>query len=98
MTFDLNRAFDVVYSSLTFMHIQNKQWAIDKVAKLLNRGGRFVLSIDKNQSEFIDMGSRKIGIYPDSAEEIEACIVNAGLTLLEKYETEFATVFVAEKS
>ena len=57
--------FDVIYSSLTFMHIKEKQDAIDKVFMLLKDGGRFILSIDKNQDECIDMGLRKIKIFPD---------------------------------
>lgn len=36
--------------------------------------GRLVLSIDKNPSEFIDTGIRKIKIYPDTAEIIIRCI------------------------
>ena len=89
--------FDVVYSSLTFMHIEEKQKAINKVVALLKDGGRFVLSIDKNQERFIDTGTRKIRIFPDIPEEIKNYIANSGLLLLEHYETEFATVFVAQK-
>lgn len=48
LTFSFATRFDVIYSSLCFMHIQDKQKAIQKVAALLNNGGRFVLSIDKN--------------------------------------------------
>ena len=98
LDFDFGRSFDVIYSSLTFMHIGNKRRAISKAAELLNCGGRFVLSTDNNQSEFIDMGTRRVRIYPDNAEETECFIGLAGLKLLEKYETEFATVFVAEKA
>ena len=96
--YDFERTFDVVYSSLTFMHLEDKQTAVAKAAGLLNSGGRFVLSIDNNPGEFIDMGSRKVRIYPDNGENIENCIKFAGLNLLEKYKTEFATVFVAEKN
>lgn len=97
MSFEFEQSFDVIYSSLTFMHICDKQSAIAKAAGLLVRGGRFVLSTDKNTSEFIDMGTRKVKIYPDREDDIIACIEIAGLTLLKQYETEFATVFVAEK-
>lgn len=50
LTYSFGETFDVIYSSLTFMHIKNKQAALNKVAALLNDGGRFVLSIDKNQN------------------------------------------------
>ena len=89
--------FDVVYSSLTFMHIEEKQKAINKVVALLKDGGRFVLSIDKNQERFIDTGTRKIRIFPDIPEEIKNYIANSGLLLIEQYETEFAHIFVATK-
>lgn len=89
------RKFDVIYSSLTFMHIAEKQRAISKTASLLNAGGRFVLSIDKNQDSFIDFGTRKIRIYPDTPEETAASLRAAGFTITEHLETAHAHVFAA---
>lgn len=97
LTLDLSQSFDVIYSSLTFMHIEEKQKAINKVAALLKEGGRFVLSIDKNTSEFIDAGTRKIRVFPDKPVEMAKCIRIAELNLVEQYETEFAYIFVAKK-
>ena len=97
LSYELGSAFDVVYSSLTFMHIEDKQRAVNKIAGLLNDAGRFVLSIDKNPSEFIDTGTRKIKIFPDTPVEMAKCIRAAGLTILNQYDTEFATIFVAQK-
>ena len=97
LTCEFGRTFDVVYSSLTFMHIADKQRAVNKIARLLNDGGRFVLSIDKNPSEFIDTGTRKVRIFPDTPEETAKCIRTAGLTVMRQYDTEFATIFVAQK-
>lgn len=97
MTYYFNLTFDVIYSSLTFMHIKDKQSAINKVRELLKNGGLFVLSTDKNQDKFIDIGSNKIEVYPDTAEEILQCINNSEMKLLEHYETEFANVFVCKK-
>lgn len=68
LSYEFDRSFDVVYSSLTFMHFEDKQRAVNKIAELLNDAGRFVLSIDKNPNEFIDTGTRKIKIYPDTAD------------------------------
>ena len=79
------------------MHIEDKQKAVNRIAELLNDAGRFVLSIDKNPSEFIDTGIRKVKIYPDTAEIITECIENAGLSLSKQFDTEFATIFVARK-
>ena len=97
LTLNISQSFDVIYSSLTFMHIEEMQKAISKVAALLKDGGKFVLSIDKNQEGFIDTGTRKIRIFPDTPEEIKTYISNSGLLLLEHYETEFAAAFVAQK-
>mgnify|MGYP003291252065 FL=1 len=97
MTYYFNLTFDVIYSSLTFMHINDKQGAINKVQHLLKNGGLFVLSTDKNQDKFIDIGSNKIEVYPDTTEDIIQCINNSSLTLIEHYETEFANVFICRK-
>lgn len=74
MTLCLSEAFDVIYSSLTFMHLKDKQGALNKVKLLLKNDGIFVLSIDKNQDKFIDYGENRIKIYPDIPEKIEECI------------------------
>ena len=95
MSYDFGRKFDVIYSSLTFMHIKEKQAAINKVKSLLNNGGRFVLSIDKNQSDTIDYGTRKITVFPDCKENITEYINHSGMSLIKIFETEFAYVFVA---
>lgn len=94
---NFNETFDVIYSSLTFMHIKEKQTAINKVSALLNDGGKFVLSIDKNQDGFIVTGTRKITVFPDTPAEIKSYISNSGLLLIEHYETEFAHIFVATR-
>lgn len=94
MSYDFGRKFDVIYSSLTFMHIKEKQAAINKVKSLLNNGGRFVLSIDKNQSNTIEYGTRVINVYPDCKEDIAEYINQSGLNLIKVFETDLAHVFV----
>ncbi len=98
MTYDFKQRFDVIYSSLTFMHIENKQAAINKVSSLLNNTGIFVLSIDKSQSEYIDMSTRKIKVFPDTPDITSKYIELSGLTIIHQYETEFAFVFVSKLS
>lgn len=97
LTWQADCAFDVIYSSLTLMHIAEKQKALNKAAALLKNKGRLVLSIDKNSSAYIDMGTRKVRIYPDTAEEIISCIQRAGLTIVRQYDTEAAVIFTAVK-
>lgn len=94
---NFNERFDVIYSSLTFMHIEKKQNAINKVSALLKKRGKFVLSIDKNQDEFIDTGRSKIKVYPDTPEKMKTYITKSGLLPIKYYETEFAYVFIAEQ-
>jgi hypothetical protein len=80
------------------MHIREKRAAIEKTAFLLNLGGRFVLSVDKNQQTEIDYGTRKITVYPDNPDEIRAFLIEAGLTIEDQFETEFAVIFAARRS
>lgn len=89
--------FDLIYSSLTFMHFSDKQGAINKAYELLTKGGRFVLSIDKNQSEFIDYGTRKIKVYPDNPQTITALLKNSGFCKIEVQETPLAHLILAIK-
>ena len=97
LSYKFDRKFDVIYSSLTFMHIEDKQRVINKVATLLKYGGKFVLSIDKNQSEYIDTGTRRIKIYPDTKNKTVEYIKSARLNIINQYDTEFAHIFVAQK-
>lgn len=97
MTYQFGQAFDVVYSSLTFMHIKEKQESINKICSLLNTNGRFVLSIDKNQDKYIEYGGSRIEIFPDSPYDIKNYISATRLILLDCIETEFAYIFVCIK-
>lgn len=94
---EFEETFDAIYSSLTFMHIEEKQLAVRKVYDLLNKNGIFALSVDKNESDSIDAGVSQIAVFPDNPTETEHFIENAGLTVIEKYETEFANIFIAQK-
>jgi len=97
LTYSFAEKFDIIYSSLTFMHIQNKRAAIQRAANLLNPGGRFVLSVSKKQQTEIDYGSRKIAVYPDKAEEITALFSEDRLNIENQFETEFAVIIAARK-
>ena len=92
-----NAQFDVIYSSLTFMHISDKLSAMKKVSELLKTGGIFVLSIDKKQDETIDFGTRIITLYPDTPENIQMYTEATGLMVESVFETEFANVLVIKR-
>lgn len=95
--YNFESTFDVIYSSLTFMHIEDKQSTINIIYSLLNLGGRFVLSIDKNQEKYIDLGTRKIRIYPDKPKDIKTFLDLSGFVYVEMTETEFGYIFSAER-
>lgn len=87
--------FDVIYSSLTFMHIKEKRAAVEKIAGLLKPEGRAVISLDKNRSEEIDAGFGKIGIWPDDPIEIAGLFKQCGMESVLIDETEFAFIVTA---
>ncbi len=89
--------FDVIYSSLTFIHIADKWAAIQKVTTLLNDSGRFVLSISKSQDKVLDLGNRQVPLYPALSDEITALLTKTGFVIEQQFETEFAVIFVATK-
>ena len=80
------------------MHISDKLGAIRKVAALLASGGRFVLSIDKNTSEWLECGSRRVKLYPDDPSEIERLMAESGLSDIQISETVFAYIIAAARS
>ncbi|MBQ8313521.1 MAG: class I SAM-dependent methyltransferase [Clostridia bacterium] len=92
-----SETFDVVYSSLTLMHFEDKAAFIGKAAALLRPNGRLCLSIDKNQDDFIDMGSRKLKIYPDTPENILGLISKTSLEAVNLLETPFANIIICRK-
>ena len=98
MSYEFEVEFDVIYSSLTFMHIRDKLSAIQKIAALLTKDGLFVLSIDKNQDEHIDMGDRKVKIYPDNPDDIRSYLSISKLQIINEFETDHAYVTVSKKA
>lgn len=97
LNFNSDKTFDVIYSSLTFMHIKDKRAAIQKTAQLLNRNGRFILSISIDQTVTLDFGNRKIDVYPDTSDNIASLLIESGLNIEKQFDTEFAMIFVAQK-
>ena len=79
------------------MHFKDKATVITKVDKLLNDNGIFCLSIDKNQSEYIDMGTRKIKVYPDTLDNITSLIGATAMSVVKVIETDNAYIVVSRK-
>lgn len=95
--YDFSIKFDVIYSSLTLLHIEDKQAFFNKVFNDLKVNGRFVLSIDDNQDDYLDMGKYKIRVYPDNPENTKTGLLKAGFAIRDIIKTEFAHIFICEK-
>ena len=89
--------FDIIYSSLTMMHFKQKAQVIAKIDTLLNDNGIFCVSLDKNESEYIDMGTRKIKVYPDTADGITSLVEATAMSVAKVIEAEKAYVIVSKK-
>ncbi len=96
-THSFRETYDVVYSTLTMMHFQDKSLVIGKIGTLLNNSGLICVSIDKNQSEWLDMGNRRIRIYPDTPERIISLAKQARLKAKKVVEIENAHIVVLVK-
>ena len=94
LKYQFENSFDVIYSSLTFIHISDNKAAIKKASKLLKANGRFVLSFGKNQDKYLTMNNRSLEIFPSIPNEIKAFFTESGLVIEDFYETEFAFVIV----
>lgn len=97
MAWQTEQRFDIVYSSLTFMHLRDKRRAAERVAQLLKTGGRAVISLDRDRSGVIDYGTRRVTVYPDDPAVLTAYLRAAGLTVLPALDTEFAVILIAVK-
>lgn len=96
--YDFDIKFDVIYSSLTLLHIENKQVFFNKVYSDLKPNGRFVLSIDNdNQDDYLDMGEYRVKVYPDNPEDTKEGLLKTGFNIEKIIETEFAHIFVCDK-
>ncbi len=96
LSYETDAEYDVVYSSLTFMHIEDKKAAISAAAKLVRPGGRFVLSISKSTELFLKYGDRTLSLYPDSLAATLSFMRAAGLSV-SVTGTENAHITVGEK-
>lgn len=99
LKYDFSMRFDVIYSSLTLLHIENKQAFFNKVFADLEANGRFVLSIDDdNQEDYLNMGEYKVRVYPDNPTDTKAGLLKAGFEIKDIIETQTAHIFVCDKA
>lgn len=98
LQYDFHEKYNLIYSSLTFMHFSDKYSAIRKIYNLLTSSGRFVLSTDKNPREILDFGNRMLRVFPDDRTETENTLQLCGFTLSTVHETKSAFLFSATKT
>ncbi len=97
LTHPFKEKFNLVYSSLTFMHIENKHQAIRKIADVLVKDGIVVLSLDKNQDSILNYDVKQLKIYPDDPNVIIEMLKQYGFYEIEKHEVEFAYLIKAKR-
>ncbi|MCK5133923.1 MAG: class I SAM-dependent methyltransferase [Candidatus Sabulitectum sp.] len=55
-------SFDLAYSVLTFMHVEDRPTALENIVASLRSGGGVVLSIDQSSSDGIDFGEWTVAV------------------------------------
>lgn len=97
--FQRPNAFDVAYSVLTFLHIEDKEKALRNIHLSLKDQGAFVLSVSRDE-EWLEYGSRKLRLYPLHADEYIRLFRNIGFHIESVTETEgrFATIIKGIKT
>ena len=81
----------------SMMHFKDKKQVVSKIDTLLNKDGIFCLSIDKNQNDYIDMGTRKLRVYPDTLDNIKSLIKTTAMSVATVFETDNAYIIVSKK-
>lgn len=78
-------SFDVAYSVLTFMHIENKQKALSNIIQSLRPGGHLVLSINlvrytipHGEVDWLDYGTRKVKLFASPPESYARWLTDLG--------------------
>lgn len=95
LTYEFDKEFDVICSSLTFFHIKDKRRAVQKAKALLKAGGRLVLSISKDKSGELIYNERRVELFPDDMHQTEENLLHAGFKISGITETELAYIFAA---
>ncbi len=97
LTHKFHQTFNLIYSSLTMLHIRDKSAAIHKMAALLSPGGRIVLSLDKNRESQLTCGDRILPVFPDHPADMARRMQSAGLCVETVIEIEQAWLIKAIK-
>ena len=86
--------YDCIFSTLTFLHIEEKAAAMEKLASLLLPEGRIVLSLDKTRKEDIEYPGRTVPVFPDTPVSIKKACANTMLRIVQRIEKEKASLLL----
>ena len=75
-------SYDLAYSVLTFMHVEDKPKALENIVASLRPAGRLVLSIDQ-PSDSIDFGEWTVALSPWLPEQYVAALARVGCEVAE---------------
>lgn len=70
-------SYDAAYSVLTFMHVQDKQKALQNIVASLRPGGHVVLSISR-ESDTLDFGDYLVALHPWQPEQYADALARLG--------------------
>ena len=76
-------AFDIAYSVLTLLHVEDKALAISNIVASVRTGGRIVLSASCDCGSELDFGEHTVAMYPEDADEYRRLLAAAGATVVE---------------
>ena len=98
LTFVRQSNFDIIYSVLTFLHIEDKELVLKNIFTSLKSGGHLVLSISKDDY-WLEYESRKIRLFPQNKEYYLKLLNDVGFKIEvdEETESEFAVIIKARK-
>ena len=98
---DFNKSkepFDIVYSVLTFMHIDDKEKACKNIKELLKDNGYFVLSVSRD-GEWLDYDQRRVRLFPNEVQYYIDLLRKIGfhIDMVKQTESNCATIIKARK-
>ena len=86
--------YDRIFSSLTFLHMEDKEAALEKIASLLLPEGKVVLSLDKTRKDDIEYLDRFVPVFPDTPVSIKKACAGCGLKITKRIEKENASLLL----
>lgn len=78
MAYRTSTQYDVIYSALTFMHIEDKVGALKNIIGMLKPSGDLVLSLFKVEDDYLQMGDYQVKLYPNNIDFIIESLVAMG--------------------